>query len=167
MGISHKLVELDELVKVVRELQRAGRRVAFTNGCFDILHPGHFHGLHQARSRGDVLIVALNGDESVRQLKGPGRPVVPQAERAFVLAALQPVDYIVIFDTVRATAVMEAVKPDIYVKGGDYTLETLDPGERAALEACGAQIKFFPLMEEFSTTSIVEHLRSTTPPSDG
>ena len=155
MVTSHKLVELNQLVKVARELQRTGRKVAFTNGCFDILHPGHACYLQEARSLGDILIVALNSDQSVRQLKGPGRPVVGENERAFVLAALQSVDYIVIFETLRATPVIEAVKPDIYVKGGDYTLETLDSEEWAALEACGAQIALLPAVEGFSTTKLL------------
>lgn len=164
MVTSRKVVELDQLVKVVRELQRVGCQVVFTNGCFDILHAGHIRYLQQARGLGDILIIALNSDESVRQLKGPTRPVIGQNERAFVLAALQWVDYIVIFETVRATRVIEALKPDIYAKGGDYTVETLDSGERAALEACGAEIRLLPLIEGFSTTNIIEQVRSTKAP---
>lgn len=161
MVASDKLKQLDELVTIVRRLQDTGRKVVFTNGCFDIIHPGHVLYLQQARGLGDVLVVALNSDESVRQLKGPSRPISGQSDRALVLAALEAVDYIVIFETLRVTPVIEAVRPDIYVKGGDYTLDTLDAGERAALEKCGAQIVLLPEIEGFSTTNVIQQVRNT------
>ncbi len=161
MFSSRKLLALDELSAAVKQLQDAGRKVVFTNGCFDIIHPGHILHLQQARDLGDVLVVALNSDESVRQLKGPSRPIFGQSDRALVLAALEAVDYIVIFNTVRATPVIKAVQPDIYVKGGDYTLETLNAEERAALEECGARIVLLPEIEGHSTTSVITHLRNT------
>lgn len=155
-----KLVELEQLQEIIADLHRAGQRVVFTNGCFDIIHPGHILHLQQARQQGDVLIVALNSDESARQLKGPDRPVFSQNERATVLAALEPVDYITIFQTQRVTGIIKAVKPDIYVKGGDYTLETLVDEEREALEQCGAQIVILPEIGSFSTTGVIERVRN-------
>ncbi len=125
-----KLVDLQQLRTIIADLRAAGQRVVFTNGCFDIIHPGHILHLQQARQEGDVLVVALNSDASVRQLKGPDRPVFSQQERATVLAALEPVDYITIFDTPRVTEIIEAIQPDVYGKGGDYTLETLVAEER-------------------------------------
>ena len=162
--VPRKAVELDELVSIVRELQQAGRKVVFTNGCFDILHPGHTLYLQQARQLGDALVVALNSDESVRQLKGRDRPVFCQKDRALVLAALEPVDYIVVFDTVRATPIIEAIRPDIYVKGGDYTVETLDAEERTALEECGTEIVILPKIEGHSTTTVIQQVRNGIAP---
>jgi len=157
-----KLVDLEQLRSIIADLRGAGRRVVFTNGCFDIIHPGHILHLQQARQEGDVLVVALNSDGSARRLKGPDRPVFSQTERATVLAALEPVDYIVIFDTLRVTDVIEAVQPDVYVKGGGYTLETLAPEERQALERCGAQIVILPEIGSFSTTGVIERVRSNS-----
>lgn len=164
MAGPHKLVELDELAKIVTEEQQAGRKVVFTNGCFDIIHTGHILYLQAARKLGDALVIALNSDESVRELKGPTRPIKGQEERALILAAMDAVDYVVIFETVRATPVIQAVQPDVYVKGGDYTLETLDPEERAALEECGAQIVILPEIEGFSTTKVIQQVRNTAAP---
>lgn len=147
--------QLDKVVSVVRSYQEVGLKVVLTNGCFDILHYGHVSCLREARELGDLLVVALNGDGSVRQLKGPSRPIFSQEARAYVLRELRAVDYVVIFDTVRATPVIEAIRPDIYVKSGDYTLETLDVEEREALERCGARIEILPKQEGFSTTSVL------------
>jgi len=141
-------------------LRAAGKRVVFTNGCFDILHPGHVVYLENARNLGDALIVALNSDVSVRALKGEKRPILPEGDRALLLAALQCVDCVTLFDEVRATGVIEVVRPDVYVKGGDYTIETLNPEERAALQACGAEIGILPLIEGFSTTDIIARILS-------
>ncbi len=164
MNNPRKLVDLAQLGSIIADLHRAGQQVVFTNGCFDILHPGHILHLQQARQEGDVLVVALNSDESVRQLKGPGRPVFNEQERATVLAALEPVDYVIVFDTLRVTAIIEAIQPDIYVKGGDYTRETLDPEEREALERCGAQIVILPEIGSFSTTGVIERMRDNCGP---
>ena len=136
-----------------------GTRVVLTNGCFDLLHVGHLRYLKQARALGDVLVVALNTDRSVAELKGPSRPWVCLEDRAEMLQALPPVSYVVPFDELRVTSVIEAVRPRVWVKGGDYTLETIDPGERAALEACGAEIVFMPLVEGRSTSGLIERIR--------
>ena len=154
-----KLVDLEQLVAIVNDLHRAGRRVVFTNGCFDIIHPGHILHLQQARAEGDVLVIALNSDESVRKLKGEGRPVFGQNERALVLAALEPVDYIIIFDTLRVTHIIQTIRPDIYIKGGDYTLDTLDAEEHQVMENLGTQIMLLPKIGSFSTTNVIEHVR--------
>lgn len=132
------------------------RRVVCTNGCFDILHSGHVAYLEGARSLGDVLLVGMNSDSSVRGLKGPGRPVNGEQDRARVLAALECVDGVCIFTGKRADRFLELVSPDIYVKGGDYTLETLDPGERSVLESCGAEIRFIDMVPGKSTTLILQ-----------
>ena len=160
MNNPRKLVALGQLSTITADLRGAGQRIVFTNGCFDIIHPGHILHLQQARQAGDVLVVALNSDESVRHLKGPDRPVFSQQDRAMVLAALEPVDYIVIFDTLRVTVLIEAVKPDVYVKGGDYTIDTLVPEERQALEECGARIVILPEIGSFSTTGVIERVRN-------
>lgn len=130
-----------------------------TNGCFDLLHVAHVRYLEQARELGDYLAVAVNGDESVRALKGAGRPINSAADRAEVLAALASVDFVTIFPALRATAVIEAVLPAIYVKGGDYAAERLDSEERAALEMAGAEIRILPLVPGKSTSAMVEQLR--------
>ena len=156
-----KLVELPQLCTIIADLRAAGLRVVFTNGCFDIIHPGHILHLQQARQEGDVLVVALNSDKSVRQLKGPDRPVFSQHERATVLAALEPVDYITIFDTPRVTEIIEAIRPDVYVKGGDYTLDTLVAEEREALERCGTEIRLLPEIGSFSTTDVINRVRNS------
>ncbi len=155
-----KLLDLAAAVARRQELRAAGRSVVLTNGVFDLLHTGHLHSLQQARSCGDALFVALNADASVRQLKGPSRPVQSETERAYALAALACVDVVVIFGTPRLDAEIRALAPDVYVKSGDYTLERLDPAERAALEAVGAQIRFLPFLPGFSTTSLIAKIRA-------
>ena len=136
----------------------AGQTLVFTNGCFDLLHVGHVRYLQAARERGDVLIVGLNGDDSVRQLKGPKRPLNPEAARAEVLTALSAVDHVVIFDEPRVSALLAEVRPDVYVKGGDYTLETLNREEVAVVERLGARVALIPMVPGFSTTGILQKL---------
>lgn len=155
-----KLRNLEHTVTQRQKLRAAGRRVVLTNGVFDLLHTGHLYYLKKARELGDALIVALNGDASVRALKGPTRPVQTQEERAYALAALACVDGIVVFDTPRLTAEIRALRPDVYCKAGDYTLEKLDPGERGALEEAGAEIKFLPFLEGFSTTKLIAKIKA-------
>src|SRR2546423_11663134 len=132
-SVNRKIITLDELREKSKRLQSTGKRVVATNGCFDILHVGHVRYLATARKLGDVLVVGLNGDNSVCQLKGQGRPVNREQDRAEVLAALESVDYVTIFPELRATNFLRAAQPAIYAKGGDYTPDTLDPKERAAL----------------------------------
>ena len=130
-----------------------------TNGCFDLLHFGHISYLQRARQLGGRLIVGLNGDKSVRQLKGPGRPLVAQGQRAKVIAALACVDAVVVFPEKRAHRFLGTVQPDVYVKGGDYRPETLEARERAVLTAIGSKVRILPFVKGFSTTKLVEKIR--------
>lgn len=144
-----------------REVQRAaGRRVVLTNGVFDLLHTGHLYYLQQARRLGDCLLIALNGDASVRALKGPTRPVQTEEQRAYALAALACVDAIVLFHEPRLTREIQALRPDVYCKAGDYTREKLDAGERTALDEAGADIRFLPFLPGFSTTNLIARIKS-------
>lgn len=142
-----------------RRLRADGRRLVVTNGCFDVLHVGHVRYLRQARALGDALMVLLNGDASVRALKGAGRPINVAEDRAEVLAALEAVDAVTIFDTPRCDDLLRLIEPDMYAKGGDYTPESLDAGERAALESCGAKIHILPLVPGQSTTATLGRMR--------
>ena len=130
-----------------------------TNGCFDLLHTGHIRYLEQARACGDALIVAVNSDASVRELKGPERPLNGEFDRAEVLAALRCVDHVTIFTGKRVTEVIRSLRPAVYAKGGDYTPETLDAGERVALEEAGVDIRILQLVPGRSTTGILERAR--------
>jgi len=158
-----KIMTIAEAVRWRETLRREGRRLAVTNGCFDILHRGHADYLDRARRAGDALLVLLNSDRSVRELKGPDRPVNDEAARAFVLAALAAVDAVVVFGGRRCTAELAALRPDIYVKGGDYTVESLDPDERGALIAAGSEFCFIPFVEGFSTTATIRKMRAGAP----
>ncbi len=140
-------------------LRRSGRRLVVTNGCFDLLHAGHVDYLEAARARGDALLVGLNGDDSVRQLKGPARPLNPEHDRARLLAALGCVDAVCIFPEVRAVRFLESAEPDLYVKGGDYTLETINQDERRAVESRGGAIVFQGFLPGRSTTALLEKIQ--------
>jgi rfaE bifunctional protein nucleotidyltransferase chain/domain len=153
-----KMLGLAELAAESERFRAAGRMMVLTNGCFDLLHVGHVRYLQAARVRGDALVVALNGDDSVRALKGPSRPVNTEVDRAEVLAALACVDFVTVFHSARVTEVIRAIRPQIYVKGGDYTLGSLDPGEREALEEVGAQIEILELVAGKSTTAILQKI---------
>jgi rfaE bifunctional protein nucleotidyltransferase chain/domain len=157
--MSGSVISLEE-VKRHRELCRVkNQRVVVTNGCFDLLHVGHLRYLTEARRFGDFLWVGVNSDASVRELKGPNRPVNSESDRAEILAALKVVDAVSIFQGKRATEFLKAVRPDVYVKGGDYTIDTLDQGEREALIECGAEIRILQLVPGKSTTSTLERIR--------
>lgn len=156
-----KIVSAEEAIAIANELRAKRHKLVFTNGCFDLLHVGHVRYLASARALGDALLVAVNGDDSVRALKGEGRPINRAADRAEVVAALECVDYVVIFHEIRATRLLETVHPAIYVKGGDYTADTLDPGERRALEQIGAEIRIVALQAGYSTSGVLERLPKT------
>ena len=153
-----KIASASEIRQIRDDFDAQGRRLVFTNGCFDLLHVGHVRYLQAARALGDALVVALNGDESVRALKGPTRPINGEGDRAEVLAALECVDYVTIFDTPRVTDVVGIIRPHIYAKGGDYTVDSLDKGEVAALQAAGAEIRILPLVPGKSTTSTIARM---------
>ena len=155
MSFCEKLVALEQLPAWRNEQQRSGRRVVVTNGCFDILHLGHVTYLESARQQGDLLLVGVNGDAGVKALKGEGRPVNQEFDRALVLTALESVSAAAIFPESRAIRFLQLARPDIYVKGGDYTVETLNPDEREVLQACGAKIVFIPFVPGKSTTQLL------------
>ena len=141
-------------------IYKSGRKLVVTNGCFDLLHIGHISYLEKAKDYGDLLIVGINGDNAVRQLKGENRPINSEFDRAAVLASLKSVDYVCIFQDKTATKFLEQVKPDIYVKGGDYTLDTLNQEERNTVEGRGGKVLILPLIPGKSTTSILKKMSS-------
>lgn len=155
-----KLLSFTAAVEARERFRTTGKRVVLTNGVFDLLHTGHLYYLQQARALGDALFIALNGDVSVRALKGPTRPVQSEEQRAYALAALTCVDGVFVFNTPRLDAEIRALRPDVYCKAGDYTLEKLDAGERAALLAVQAEIKFLPFLPGFSTTSLIAKIKA-------
>jgi len=154
-----KIISAEQLSSIAKEMRDTGEKLVLTNGCFDLLHVGHVRYLQAARALGDALAVAINGDEAVRELKGEGRPINRDMERAELVAALGCVDYVVIFPEVRATQLLEKVRPSIYVKGGDYTPDTLHPEERAVLERLGAEIRILPFEKGHSTSILIEKLK--------
>jgi rfaE bifunctional protein nucleotidyltransferase chain/domain len=158
--MKQKIIDADRAAAVAKEMRDGGRKLVFTNGCFDLLHVGHVRYLAAARALGDALLVAINGDESVRALKGEGRPLNPESDRAEVVAALECVDHVVIFPQVRVTALIEKVRPAIYVKGGDYTTSTLDRDERTALERAGTEIRIVRFEPGYSTSNLIEKLKA-------
>src|SRR5688572_9359228 len=157
MNFRSKIIHYSDVVGW-REQWRGRKTVVVTNGCFDLLHPGHVTYLETARNLGDLLLVGVNSDAAVRGLKGEGRPVNSEEDRAAVLAALESVDAVCIFPDVRATKFLAAAKPDIYAKGGDYTLETLDQEERRTVEAAGGKIHLIPFVPGKSTTGLLKKL---------
>jgi D-beta-D-heptose 7-phosphate kinase/D-beta-D-heptose 1-phosphate adenosyltransferase len=158
-----KTVSLPELARLRRRLAAAGKTLVWTNGCFDLLHAGHAESLAAARALGDALVVGLNSDRSVQTLKGPERPFVNERDRAALLSALTCVDYVLLFDGARCADELAAVAPDVYAKSADYTLETLDPDERRAVEAGGGRIVFLPLVEGLSSSNLAQRIRRDDP----
>jgi D-beta-D-heptose 7-phosphate kinase/D-beta-D-heptose 1-phosphate adenosyltransferase len=155
--MSGKIVSSDELQRERVRLRAAGQQLVFTNGCFDILHVGHVRYLQSARNLGDALVVAINSDRSVRELKGAGRPVMNEQERAEMLAALSAVDYVIVFDDLSPRTLISEVLPDILVKGGDYKLDEIHGREET--EAAGGRVLSLPFVEGASTSSIIEKIR--------
>lgn len=147
---------LEQAVQWRKELKEKGLRLAVTNGCFDILHRGHAEYLLAARQTADALLVLVNSDASVRSLKGPGRPVNCEYDRAYLLSSLRCVDGVLVFDSPRCTRELDALHPDAYAKGGDYTFETLNEQERAVLIKHGIKVHFIPFVPDHSTTLILQ-----------
>jgi D-glycero-beta-D-manno-heptose 1-phosphate adenylyltransferase len=156
--MSPKIVELEDLSGRCKNLRSAGKKIVATNGCFDLLHVGHVRYLQAARALGDLLVVGLNGDRSVHKLKGAGRPITTQSDRAEILAALACIDFVTIFPEIRATKFLAAVRPAVYVKGGDYTSETLDEEEGAILKEIDAAIRVIPFETGYSTSGLIEQI---------
>ena len=159
--MSPKIIDFKELSERCDNLRAKGKKLVATNGCFDLLHVGHVRYLQAARALGDLLAVGLNADRSVRELKGSGRPITAENDRAEILAALDCVDLVTIFPHIRATEFLGAVRPAIYVKGGDYTSEMLDEEERALLQEIGAEIRLIPFQEGYSTSRLIEQICKT------
>jgi D-glycero-beta-D-manno-heptose 1-phosphate adenylyltransferase len=156
--MSSKIVELKELSNRCEKLRSAGKKIVATNGCFDLLHVGHVRYLQAARALGDLLVVGLNGDRSVIELKGAGRPITTQHDRAEILAALECVDLVTVFPELRAAKFLAAVRPAVYVKGGDYTARTLDEEELVILKETEAAIRLIPFEAGYSTTGLIERI---------
>jgi D-beta-D-heptose 7-phosphate kinase/D-beta-D-heptose 1-phosphate adenosyltransferase len=148
-----KILDHEALLNERERLRREGRRLVFTNGCFDLLHPGHVRYLKQARALGDALVVALNSDSSVRALKGPRRPILNQSERAEIVAALEAVDYVVVFDDETPRGLIALLLPDVLVKGGDWGVDQIVG--RDEVEAAGGRVLSLPYVEGSSSTDII------------
>ncbi len=158
MNFRSKIVAIEDLPAWRKKIRDNRKRLVVTNGCFDILHLGHVTYLEAARNQGDVLLVGMNSDAAVGQLKGPSRPVNAEEDRAGVLAALESVDGVCIYREKTATNFLGLAEPDIYVKGGDYTIETLNQEERAVVEKAGAKIVIIPFVPGKSTTALLEKI---------
>ena len=160
MDFRHKIIPLEDLATWRQAYRQSGGRLVVTNGCFDLLHLGHVTYLERARNLGDALLVGVNGDASVRALKGNGRPLNSEGDRSAVLAALEAVSTVCVFPQVEATQFLATVQPDIYVKGGDYTVETLNQEERRAVESGGGRIVIIPFVPGKSTSELVRKMGS-------
>lgn len=158
MNFRDKIIAWDKLPEWREALRKRGQKLVVTNGCFDLLHLGHVTYLEAARNQGDALLIGVNSDDAVRELKGPTRPVNAEFDRAAVLASLQSTDGVCLFTEKRATRFLAHAQPDIYVKGGDYTLDTLDQEERRLVEQAGGRIVILPFVPGKSTTSMLEKI---------
>jgi rfaE bifunctional protein nucleotidyltransferase chain/domain len=158
VNFQEKLIPWDKLPAWRAAMRARGKKLVVTNGCFDILHLGHVTYLESARNRGDALLVGVNSDSSVGELKGPGRPVNCESDRAAVLAALQSVDGVCLFTDKTATTFLRHAQPDVYIKGGDYTLATLNQDERHAVEQDGGEIVIVPIVPGRSTTALLQKI---------
>jgi D-beta-D-heptose 7-phosphate kinase/D-beta-D-heptose 1-phosphate adenosyltransferase len=154
-----KILSIEEMLVERERLRSEGARLVFTNGVFDLLHVGHVRYLAQARALGDALVVAINSDRTVRELKGPNRPIFDQKERAEILAALRAVDYVVVFDNVSPRSLIAELLPDVLVKGGDYQLDEIHGREE--VEAAGGKVISLPFVDGASTTTLIERIRVT------
>ena len=156
-GSEHKILSVEQLAGQLDRLRLAGRRIAMTNGCFDLMHPGHVASLQEARRQGDCLVVGLNSDRSVRELKGPGRPVIEQQGRAEILAALACVDYVVIFDEASVAPLVDRLRPDVLVKAAQYSVEQVVGHE--LVTGRGGCVVTVPMKSDYSTTGLIDKIR--------
>ena len=154
-----KIKSRTELISIVKKLKEEGKKIAVTNGCFDILHVGHIHSFREAKRNGDILIVAVNSDNSVRSLKGPSRPFTPEDQRAAILAAVEEVDYVVIFDEMDPLAIITEIKPQVLVKGEDWA-EGAVIGQDV-VESEGGKVIRVPLIQGVSTSRLIEKIKSS------
>ena len=155
-----KLITLAKLQPIVNRLKKQQKKVVWTNGCFDILHVGHVEYLERAKELGDILIVGLNSDLSIKALKGEKRPLFRELYRAKVLNAIEYIDYITIFNEQTPLKLLTLLQPAYYVKGGDYTIETIDQIERNAVKSYGGTIKIFPIVQGLSTSNIIKQIKN-------
>lgn len=155
--MQQKIRELRELKAIVAKAKADGSKVVFTNGCFDLIHRGHLHLLREAKKLADLLIVALNSDSSVKAIKGSGRPILPQADRAELIAALEMVDYVILFGESDPYHLIQELKPDVLVKGGDWPKGTIVGAD--VVEGAGGKVAVIPYLEGHSTTRIIERMR--------
>jgi len=156
--VPDKLKSVAEIISITAEARKKGLKVVFTNGCFDLLHRGHVHILRQAKAAGDLLIVALNSDRSVSRIKGPRRPVMPETDRVELIAAMEMVDYVVVFDEPDPYKLIDAIRPNVLAKGGDWKIEEVVGAD--IVERDGGQIAVIPYLKGFSTSEIIERIRN-------
>lgn len=156
MGSEAKIKDRADLRKILEEKKGLGKKIVFTNGCFDILHIGHVSYLEEAKGLGDILVVAINSDSSARKIKGAGRPIVPQDERAGILAALESVDYVAMFDELDPYAIIKELLPDVLAKGGDWSKDAIIG--RDIVEARGGTVCTIPIVEGISTSKIIDRI---------
>jgi len=161
-----KIVDLAEAEARARAWRESGSTIVYTNGCFDLLHAGHVRMLEAARGQGDALIVGMNSDESARRVKGPGRPVIRERERAEALAALECVDLVVVFGEETSLPVLQSLRPEVWVKGGDYQIDTVNQAERAFVEEYGGRVALTEHVQGVSTSDIIARIRKLSPNSD-
>lgn len=152
-----KLVKEDEINALIKKLRSENKTIVFTNGCFDILHAGHVRYLKESKSKGDVLIVGLNSDSSIKKIKGENRPINNEQDRTEVLSALENVNYIIVFNETTPVKLLDKIKPDIYTKGADYTIETLPEADTVIKN--GGRVEFIKLVEGKSTTKIIDKIK--------
>ncbi len=157
MASHRSVLSLHRLIPVVRRLRREGKRIAFTNGCFDLLHAGHLEYLERIKRKADVLIVAVNSDSSIRRIKGSSRPIVPEKERARLVASLKPVDVVTIFSEPTPLKVIEAIRPDLLAKGGDWSRQRIVG--REIVESSGGKVLVIPYLKGHSTTRLLQRIR--------
>ena len=154
--MKEKITDLTVLTKLVSEHKSEGKKVVFTNGCYDLLHIGHIQCFQESKALGDILIVALNSDRSIHTLKGPSRPIIPEEERAEIIAAMENVDYVILFDQEDPLEVIATIKPDILVKGGDWSIDTIVG--RDVVESYGGTVLALPMIPDVSTSRIIEDI---------
>jgi len=152
--MKEKIKDRKTLHRIIEDLKAKGKRIVFTNGCFDLLHIGHIHYLEEAKALGDILVVGVNSDHSVRNLKGPNRPILPEEERSEILSGLGCVDYIAIFGEATPLELISSLQPHVLVKGGDWTKETTVG--REIVETSGGKVVILPFVQESSTSNIIE-----------
>jgi rfaE bifunctional protein nucleotidyltransferase chain/domain len=158
LSVSRKLKSLEDLKVIAADARSKGRSVVFTNGCFDLLHRGHVHVLREAKACGDLLITGVNSDKSVKKIKGPARPVLPESDRSELLASLEMVDYVVLFDEPDPYELISAIRPNVLVKGGDWSGEKIVGAD--LVEEAGGRVVVIPYIKGFSTTEIIERIKN-------